>query len=120
MAYSVQYKHSNTVIPFDSGKSYVVCSLPERQEDYKIHDKLGRSAEEIKFLDAFERIFYAAAQGDLKKCQAIIEEEKFPDIDAYSVNKFANQVNGQSFGAITSWKCARNMVDAARWKNPKI
>ncbi len=101
MAHSVQYQHGNTIILFDSGRSYVVCNLPKRQEDYKIHDKLGRSQEEKKFLDAFERMFYAAAQGDLKKCQAIIEEEKFSDIDAYSVNKFANQANGQSLDYVS-------------------
>lgn len=106
MAHPLQFKHGNTIIPFDSGRSYVVCNLPERTENYKIHDKLGRSQEEIKFLDAFERIFYAAAQGDLKKCQAIIEEEKFPDIDAYSINKFANQGSGQSLDYVSIRKVA--------------
>jgi predicted NAD-dependent protein-ADP-ribosyltransferase YbiA (DUF1768 family) len=107
MAQGVGYKHGNTIIPFDTGRSYVVCDMPERQEKYKIHDTLGRSEEERKFLVSFERIFYAAAVGDLKKCKEIVEEEKFGDIDAYSIGKFGNQVSGKSLDYVSPRQVAQ-------------
>jgi hypothetical protein len=89
MAHQVQQKTSLKQIFFDNGQAYVFGKIPK--EKYRVVDQLGRTNEERKFLDAFVKIFIAATHGDLKKCQVIVEEEKFSDIDAYSVGRFRDQ-----------------------------
>ncbi len=76
------------LIHFDDGESYVMAKLPPPKTKFRIWDRLERSPEEVKFLNAFTRIFCAAAVGDLKTCQTIVEKEKFLDIDAYSKGRF--------------------------------
>ncbi len=78
-------------IYFDNRKSYVIGRLPK--ERYRVIDTKGRTPAEKKFLDAFVRIFLAVSDGDLHKCQAIVEKEKFSDVDAYSVGKFVKGNN---------------------------
>ncbi len=77
----------NTIIPLDSGSSYIVSSAPLKQnEAYRFVDHLNRTVEEQKFVEQFERIFYAAANGNLKECRQVVAEG-FRDFNAYSVGK---------------------------------
>ncbi len=78
-------------IYFNDGKSYVIGRLPK--ERYRVIDTKGRTPGEKKFLDTFVRLFLAVSKGDLNQCQAIVEKEKFSDVDAYSVGKFVKGNN---------------------------
>lgn len=77
-----------SVIPFDGGASFVVRSLPVKQDQPRLVDDLGRTREDRKFLKRFESIFLAAGAGDLDKCQKIVSKG-FCDFNAFSVGKFA-------------------------------
>lgn len=100
--------NGNTIILFDSGSAFVVRSFsPTQEEKYRIVDTLGRTQEEKRFLDSFERIFIAASTGDLKKCQNIVEKENFNDIDAYSIGKFSDQRSGKSLDKISPRQIAQ-------------
>jgi hypothetical protein len=100
--------NENTIIPFDSGRSYVVRSFPPTaQEKYRFVDSMGRTDEEKRFLDLFVKIFYAAGGGDLKKCQDIIEEEKFNDIDAFSIGRFSDQRSNKALDYISPRRIAQ-------------
>lgn len=80
-----------TIIPFDSGDSYIVRSLPiEEKNSSKPIDILGRTKQDREFLIQFVKIFNAANLGDLKTCQKVIKEG-FCDLNAYRY--FAGKVD---------------------------
>jgi len=89
----------SSIIPFDSGKSYVVCDLPRKQEKYEPMDKLGRTNQDRRFLEQFERIFLAAAEGDLKTCQDVVGNGFF-DLKAVSYGRFGTE-SGTYFNNIS-------------------
>ncbi len=99
MASSLPSCQINPVIRLDSGRS-VVFSMVLNENKYKIAE------ENTKFVNAFERIFAAAARGDLKTCKDIVEEEKFPDVDAYGIGQFVLG-NGDSLNYISPRKIAQ-------------
>jgi hypothetical protein len=76
-----------SVIPLVSGKSYIMTNKPIKQETYKPIDELGRTPAELKFVNQFEKIFYAAAWGDVNTCKQIVNEG-FDDFYAYSIGRF--------------------------------
>lgn len=79
---------TTNIIPFGSGKSYVVRDLLiENDVEHRFTDKLGRTEKDRQFLVQFETIFLAAATGDLSKCQTVIDEG-FRDFKAVSFGKF--------------------------------
>jgi hypothetical protein len=79
----------SNIVPFDGNTAYVVRSLsPEKREgDFHI-DSMGRTEQDRKFLDQFEKLFYAAASGNISKCRQIVEKG-FCDFNAYSVGRFS-------------------------------
>jgi len=84
---------TSSVILFDSGRSYVVRGFHiEHDTEYRFTDSLGRTELDRKFLNQFEKIFLAAADGDLKTCQEVVDEG-FCDFNAVSYGRF-----GTSFG----------------------
>jgi hypothetical protein len=112
-----------SIIPFDSGRSYVVTSIPVKQQQYRFTDNLNRTEEERKFLEHFERIFYAAASGDLNNCQKIVSEG-FCDFNAFSVGKFGTP-SGESLDNVSPLQVAefnkhQNVVDYFRSHMSKI
>ncbi len=88
-----------SVIPFDGGGSFVVRSLPVKQDQPGLVDDLGRTREDRKFLKRFESIFLAAGAGDLDKCQKIVSKG-FCDLNAFSVGRFATG-SGKSLDRIS-------------------
>jgi hypothetical protein len=95
-------------IYFDDGKSYMMAILPPPKTKFRIWDRLNRSPEEVKFLDAFIRIFFAAAEGDLETCQTIVEKEKFLDIDAYSMGQFHDKKTRKRLDRMTPLHVAQH------------
>lgn len=75
-----------SAILFDNGRSYVVPSIPVKQQEYRVIDSLGRTQEDRDFLKRFESIFYAAAFGDLGKCKKVVNTG-FCDFNAYSIGR---------------------------------
>lgn len=61
-----------SIARFEDYTSYVIRSLPAPKKRFRIMDKFGRTKEEIAFLDQFDKIFMAAAKGDLAKCKEIV------------------------------------------------
>ena len=96
MAHALQPYQINAVVHFEPGQSVVLTKF-YNQNKYEPHGKETTEQERKNFVDAFERIFAAAARGDLKTCQAIVERENFPDVDAFSVGKFILDNGGTHF-----------------------
>lgn len=94
-----------SIVPFDTGRSYIVRSIPVEQAQYHIIDRLGRTQEDREFLERFERIFYAAAEGNLAKCQEVVQEG-FRDFKAYSIGKFTTP-SGKALDYISPLKVAK-------------
>lgn len=81
---------TSSIIPFDTGHSYVVRSLPLEPTEYRFEDKMGRTTEDRKFLEQFESIFLAASKGDLRVCKAVVDQG-FCDFHAYSVGRYGTK-----------------------------
>lgn len=87
---------TSSIIPFDSGTSYVVRSLDtNEQTPHRVTDWLGRTTQDITFLSQFERIFLAAGAGNLDKCKQVVDEG-FRDLHAFSVGRFGTEA-GERF-----------------------
>src|ERR1700722_2146417 len=72
---SIMSYTTSSIIPFDSGRSYVVRGIqPNERTEFRFQDHMGRTAADREFLQQFERIFLAAANGDLAKCQRVVQE----------------------------------------------
>ncbi len=77
----------SSIVPFDSGKSYAVRAISPQVEEYRFTDRLGRTQKDRDFLEQLETIFLAAGKGDLKTCQAVVEQG-FCDFHAVTYGKF--------------------------------
>jgi hypothetical protein len=83
---------TSSIIPFDSGRSFVVRTLPLEPVKYRIEDKMGRTEKDKIFLEQFETIFFAAAEGNLATCEKVVAKG-FRDFNAYSVGRYGTQTN---------------------------
>jgi hypothetical protein len=93
------------IVPFDSGRSYIVRGLENRERTkYRFEDSMGRTEQDRRFLEQFERIFLAAGQGNLKECQEVVAEG-FQDFNAYSIGRFGTN-SGKSLDKISPFKIA--------------
>lgn len=78
---------SSNRVYFDSGKSYVIRSQAVAGNPAGKKDHLGRTEEDIRFVQQFEKIFLAAASGNLQGCQEVVREG-FCDFSAVSVGRY--------------------------------
>ncbi len=107
-----------TFIPFTNRVGFVMTSEPMIQ-NFRTTDELGRTLEESKFAEQFERIFQAAYTGDLTECMQVVEEG-FADFDAVSFGRFRTG-RGKSLDNVSLLRVAelygrRHLVDFLRIK----
>lgn len=89
-------------------KAYVVHSFPpEHDGKYGFPDSATKTQEEKQFMNLFVRIFFAAANGDLKTCQDVIENHHFKDIDAYTLGKLIDTRTRMSLDYISPRQIAQ-------------
>lgn len=94
-----------SIIPFNDNHSYVIRSLPIKSDQRRNRDDLGRTKEDCLFLKQFETIFLAASNGDLDKCQKIVNAG-YCDFNAFSVGRYTT-VSGKSLDQISPLEIAK-------------
>jgi len=97
---------TTSIIPFDTGRSYVVRSLPLERTEYRFEDSMGRTEKDKAFLNQFETLFLAASKGDLATCKGVVDQG-FRDFNAYSVGRFGTG-GGSSLDNISPLQIAQD------------
>lgn len=101
----MQAASTTSIIPFDSGRSYVVRGLPVKYDaEYRFTDRMGRTEKDRRFIEQFERVFLAASEGDMEECQRVIGEG-YHDFDAVSFGRFGT-ASGQYLNDISPLQIA--------------